>query len=71
MEIIVCALGTAASTGNTCESRASYTTKNIDVGSRFADALVRATDGALMVDKSQISKTLPEDPADLVLPQCF
>ena len=38
---------------------------------RFADALRHDHDGTLAIELSQISATLPEDPADLCLPQCF
>ena len=72
VEIICLALGTAASTGNTSESRASYTCHSLRFGHRFADALhFCPADRSLKVDLSQLSATLPEDPEDLLLPQCF
>lgn len=72
VEIICIVLGTAAATGNSFESRHSYTIHNIKFGHRFADALVHQTsDGTLAVDLSQFSRTLPEDPACLLRPQCF
>lgn len=73
IEIIVSVLGTAASTGNGFESRTSYTIDSIRFGHRFADALHRRADGegTLVVDISKLSETIPEDPAKLLLPQCF
>ena len=71
VEIIVTVLGTAASTGNQCESRASYTVATIDCGCRFADALSHGDDGTLQVDQERISATVPEDPEFLVLPECY
>lgn len=59
------------SAGNTCESRASYTAANIRFGHRFGDALRHDQDGTLTVELAQISATMPEDPDDLCLPQCF
>ena len=72
VEIICKVLGTAPSTGNTCESRHSYTAHNIEFGHRFADALRHhPSDGTLCVDLAQFSRTVLEDPTDLVKPQCF
>ena len=71
-EIILTVTGTAASTGNTCESRYSYTAKQLNCGHRFADALSHdPKTGKLHFDKSQFDVTLPEDPENLLLPQCF
>jgi hypothetical protein len=72
VEIICTILGTAASTGNTCESRLSYTIHNTWFGHRFADALVHnPADQTLTVDLDLFSEIVPEDPAALLKPQCF
>jgi len=72
LEIICMVLGTAAQTGSEFESRHSYTVHNICFGHRFQDALVhQRSDNTLSVDLSRFSKTLPEDPDNLLKPQCF
>ena len=72
IEIIVVVLGTAAATGNTSESRASYPVSSLRFGHRFADAIMhRRGHRTLTVDREQLSETLPEDPMRLLLPQCF
>ena len=72
VEVICTILGTAASTGNTCESRLSYTIHNTVFGHRFADALVHnPSDQTLSVDLSLFNEVVPEDAAALLKPQCF
>lgn len=48
-----------------------YTAETIDVGHTFADAIAHLTNGKLQIDLGQLSKTTPEEPDDLTLPQCF
>ena len=72
VEIFCLVIGTSATTGNTFESRASYTVNNIDFGHRFSDALVHnPTDNSLNVDLEHFSSTLLEDPSELFRPQCY
>ena len=76
VEIICMVAGTAPSTGNACESRHSYTIHNIEFGHRFADALCHSrtdghADGTLSVNLREFSRTLAEDPACLLKPQCY
>lgn len=72
VEIIVHVIGTAASTGNAFESRISYIPSSIRCGHRFVDALThRPGQRTLTVDLDQLSETVPEDPEDLLLPQCY
>lgn len=71
VEILVVVLGTAASTGNTTECRASYTAADLRWGHRFADALKMAPDRTLTVNLAKLSATLPEDPNAPLLPQCW
>jgi len=74
VEVIFSTLGTAASTGNAFESRTSYITKSIRFGERFEDALLHdphSTTSSLRVDLSRLSETVPEDPDNLLLPQCY
>ena len=41
------------------------------LGHRFADTLTVESDRTLTVDLSRFNVTQPEDPDDLVLPQCY
>lgn len=71
VEIICSVNGAAATTGDSFESRHSYTLENTRFGHCFADALIHTPNGTLSVDVSQLSETMPEDPANLLKPQCF
>ena len=74
VEIICILTATHASTGNTFESRASYTAHNTHFGHRFCDALVHNTTGdgdSLKVDLKMFHQTEKEDPKKLLKPQCY